>query len=443
MEHYWLPTQERWIQDKSRKKILEKCRRFGGSYAEAYALSEDTARAKNRYDAWVSSRDMLAARLFTEDVKHWVRTIDQAAREIGEQLVSDPEKNLRAFTIEFANGKRAHSLSSHPDAIAGKQGRFTKDEAALHKDLRQWFSIAQPAIMRGGSMAFISTHRGTGNYFNQLIEEIRHKGNPKKFSLHSINIEQAVLEGLWIKIEANLPEDDERIGWTDDEFLQSLRNECADEEAWKQEYMCQPCDDAAALLTWEDIIACTETKEEKALRVIPEDALKGVGFDIARKKHLSAIYTLAQHMGKYVVENELVMHNERFEKQELALFAQLERKGVRAGRLDATGLGMQMAENAETKFPHKAKGLMLSAPEKLRLALQLLRKFQDRSIRIPDDSKLHYDLYSVKKHVTSDGNILLKSEGGETDGHADRFWALALAVDAMEAPVVQLYVSLC
>jgi phage FluMu gp28-like protein len=437
-EHYWLPTQEAWINDKSRKKLLEKCRRFGGSYAEAFATVMSTSRDSNKFDAWVSSRDMLAARMFTEDCKTFARKLQAGMEDLGEQLVSDPEKDLRAFSVEFSNGKRLHSLSSHPDAIAGKQGRFTKDEAALHKDLRAWFSIAQPAIMRGGSMSFISTHRGSTNFFNALIQEIRHKGNPKKFSLHSVNIEQAVREGLWIKIEENLPEDDERRGWSDDEFLQSLRDECADEEAWKQEYMCEPCDDAAALLSWEDIIACTETAEQKASRIILTDAEKGVGMDVARKKHFSVITTVARYLGKIVVEEMLVMQNEKFAKQELALFAAIRRPGVKAARTDATGLGMQLAENAETAFPGKAQGRMLSAPEKLRLALQLLRKFQDRSILIQDDPKLHYDLFSVKKLVTAGDQILLRSEAGSTDGHADRFWSLALAVDAIETQGVPL-----
>lgn len=441
-ESFWLPTQERWINDASRKKIWEKCRRYGGSFAESFAATTRAGLDTNKCDAWISSRDMLAARLFTEDVKKWVRKINAAFEDCGEVLVSDPKSNLRAYAVEFANGRRLHSLSSSPDAIAGKEGHFTKDEAALHKDLRQWYAIAQPAIMRKGSMSYISTHRGNGNFFNTLIQEIKHKGNPKGFSLHSINIEQGVQEGLWLKILQDLGPEDERYNWTDDDFLQSLRDECADEEAWKQEFLCIPCDDAESLITWEDITACTESAEQKQGRVLDAGANRYSGQDVARRKHLSVLITLADYLGQLVFEDMLVMQNEPFAKQELALFAAIERSV--SARIDATGLGMQMAENAQTKYPHKARGLMLSAPEKLRLAVQLQRVFQDRRILIPDDHKLHYDIYSVKKHVSAGGMILLKSEGGSTDGHSDRFWALALAVDAaLSRPKVQLYGALC
>ena len=110
--------------------------------------------------------------------------------------------------------------------------------------------------------------------------------------------------------------------------------------------------------------------------------------------------------------------------------------------MDATGLGMQMAENAVTKFGSKVTAVMFTAPVKLKMAVALQRRFQDKSIRIPDDAKLHYDLYSIKKESTAGDNILLRSEAGTTDGHSDRFWAYALAVSATEAGV-PITMSLC
>lgn len=430
---YWLPTQQRWIDSSRRLKLLVKTRRFGGSWAEAYRVFTRTALAGNTYDAWIGSRDMLAARLFMNDVKRWARITKTVCDDRGEILIKDEKQDFAAFQVHVG-GHDITSLSSSPDAFAGKQGRFTKDEAALHKDLRLWWTIAQPAIMRGGSISLISTQRGRLNFFNQLVEEIKFKGNPKKFELFEINIEQAVAEGLWIKIKDALPADDERKEWEEDAFLQSLRDECPDDEAWKQEYMCLPSDDAAALLSWEDILACTMGDVDRAvMNAIPPDAARYVGMDVARRRHLSVIWQWALVNGVLLEERKIVLEKKSFSEQEAVLYPLLGHPRCLGARIDATGLGMQLAERAEERHPDKVKGLMLSAPEKLRLAVQFQRKFQDRALRIHDDRATHYDFFSVKKEVTAGDNILLRSEAGETDGHADRFWAAALGVDAAES----------
>ena len=54
---------------------------------------------------------------------------------------------------------------------------------------------------------------------------------------------------------------------------------------------------------------------------------------------------------------------------------------------------------------------------------------EDRRLRIPHDGKIRADLRSVTKQVTGAGNIRFTAERTR-DGHADRFWALALAIHA-------------
>ena len=57
---------------------------------------------------------------------------------------------------------------------------------------------------------------------------------------------------------------------------------------------------------------------------------------------------------------------------------------------------------------------------------------EDRSIRIPFDDKVTADLRMVRKETTASGNIRFVADG-EGDSHADRFWALALALHALAA----------
>jgi phage FluMu gp28-like protein len=434
---YWLPTQKKWIDNNSRLKIMAKCRRFGGSYAEAFATTLATGMQCNIYDAWIGSRDLLAARLFIQDCKHFARVFDIAAKDNGEVILEEGERSLRTFEMEIGE-RMCRALSSSPDAFAGKQGRMRLDEYALHKAPRQLYSIVQPALIRGGSLGIISTHRGTANHFNELIKEIKEKGNPKKFFFIEINIEQAVQEGLWIKIQQVLEKAgvaDERLGWSDDEFLQSLRDECATDEAWQQEYMCQPCDDSAALLTWELILqaSCTEPVLNDLLRDVPLSAPRFIGMDIGRKNHPSVIWQWVKHKGLMIEEEVTPLLNMPFAAQEKILFEKLERLPICSARIDATGLGMQLAENAVTAFPGKAQGVIFNQGVKTEMAVKALRKFQDLQVRIRDDTKRQYELYSLKQKSGSGDSIVIKEDAGLSDQHSDYAWAAFLGLLASES----------
>jgi phage FluMu gp28-like protein len=61
--------------------------------------------------------------------------------------------------------------------------------------------------------------------------------------------------------------------------------------------------------------------------------------------------------------------------------------------------------------------------------------FEDRTVRIPSDRFIRADLRSLRKTVTAGGNIRFEGERTQ-EGHADRFWALALALQAAKETTV-------
>jgi phage FluMu gp28-like protein len=132
----FLPSQSKWIKDTSRLKLMEKARQIGISWATAYATAERAAAQGARFDEWVSSRDDIQARLFIEDCKLWAGVMNLAAQDLGE-VVIDAKDKLTAYVLQFASGRRIHSMSSNPDAQAGKRGSRVLDEFALHKDQRK------------------------------------------------------------------------------------------------------------------------------------------------------------------------------------------------------------------------------------------------------------------------------------------------------------------
>jgi len=100
--------------------------------------------------------------------------------------------------------------------------------------------------------------------------------------------------------------------------------------------------------------------------------------------------------------------------------------------IDASGLGIQLAEEAKIKFGSRVEPVTLSAPVKEELAYELRRVFEERTIRIDPDPKLEADLHGVKKLITIAGNI--RFAGDTNESHCDRFWAKALRQHAAKTP---------
>jgi phage FluMu gp28-like protein len=65
----------------------------------------------------------------------------------------------------------------------------------------------------------------------------------------------------------------------------------------------------------------------------------------------------------------------------------------------------------------------------MELGMPLLAAFQDRAVRIPAVPAIREDLHKIRKTATAAGNVRLEADSDDA-GHADRFWALALALHA-------------
>src|SRR6266550_2066786 len=206
---YFLPYQYDWITDPRPLKIAEKSRQIGITFADAYHSVRIASHEDARFDVFVSSRDKFQAKLYIEDCKNWGEVLEIVLVDLGE-IVFDEQHNASAYVIQFANGRRIYSLSSHPDALAGKRGHVKLDEFALHQDQRLLYSIAKPVTTWGGTLSIISTHRGIGSVFNQLIRDALENGNPMGWRVHTVSLENAVEQGLVEKINEKTGRDESR-----------------------------------------------------------------------------------------------------------------------------------------------------------------------------------------------------------------------------------------
>ncbi|HOV99274.1 MAG TPA: terminase family protein [Bacteroidota bacterium] len=417
---YFLPYQIRWLKDKSKIKIWEKSRRIGATYVQAYEDVRDCIDGTVPA-VWFSSADESAAREYIYYCTQWAKLFDTSARDLGETILE--EEKIKTFTIQFENSSRINALSSNPKAFRSKGGKVVLDEFAFHNDQFALWKAAAPVITWGFPLRILSTHHGKNNLFYKFIESVEQK--KLDWSHHKTSIFNAVDDGLVDKLYKRRTTKKEREQWLDD-----IRKNCFDEATWLEEYCCIPVDESTSFLSYDLIFGC-----ERELNISLPDAKNiYLGFDIGRKKDLSVIYILEELNGILITAEIKVMEKMPFNAQREILFKYLSLPAVHRACIDSTGLGMQLAEEAQQRFgKFRIEPIMFTPKVKEELAYDLLTRFQDKTIFIPPDNDLREDLHSIRKVVTSSNNIRFDVTQSETSGHADRFWALALAIHAAKS----------
>jgi phage FluMu gp28-like protein len=417
---FLLPYQQAWVKDASPLRIMEKSRQVGMTFADAYDSVRKAACAGGRFDVWISSRDERQARLYLEDCARWARILSIPSFYAGYEPVGDSGSG-GAHWLEFGTGRRIYSLSSNPNALAGKRGHVKLDEFALHEDQRLLYQVAKPVTMWGGQLSIFSTHRGADTLFNQLLRDIRERSNPMGWSLHRVRLVDAARQGLVSRINFKTRRSESPGG-----FVARLRRECVTEEQWLQEYCCVPADESSAFLGYGLINGC---EAEDCLRSFEwlEQAAHPlyIGVDVARKHDLCVV-DVGEKIGDVVWDRLRVeLKDCTFAEMEHELFRLLALPGVKRACVDATGMGAQLAERASERFGWKVEPLVFTAPLKEELACTLRADFEARRLRLPkSDHRLVADLRGIRKQVTSAGN--LRFAGESPDSHCDRFWAKAL-----------------
>ncbi|MDB6056826.1 MAG: hypothetical protein JWO95_670 [Verrucomicrobiales bacterium] len=457
---YFLPTQANWIFDNSKRKFCVKGRQFGWSDITGLRAALILGFSDVKRDTWAASRDQTQAGLLVEDVSRWCDVICEGG--FAKSLITSSSQDCLAFT----NGNRFHSLSSNPDAQAGKRGNRILDEFALHEQQEKLLAIALPGTDWGGSLEIISTPRGTDTVFHKLQMDIEHNGNPQKFSYYKVTLEKMLNEGLLYKRQCILPHDDPIQQMDEAEYFDYKRRECGDDEIFNQEYMCVSSDEQSAFLSYDLITAAEfpvslsssggEGRGEEAgdsknsqssdwscdASELSENSELFLGVDIGRDHDLTVFWLLDKRGSTYHTVGIEVFDKEPFEKQEAALYELLSLPLVKRCCIDQTGIGRQFTERAQNRFgKYKVEGITFTQAMKEELAYPVRMAFEDRTIKIPSQPEIRTDLRAIKKETTASGNIRFTADRSAS-GHSDRFWALALALHATKRKSAPLEITI-
>ena len=428
--NYFLPYQLRWLNDNSKIKIWEKSRRIGATYVQSY---EDVRDCINRKvpAVWFSSADESAAKEYIDYCEQWVKIFHMSAKRLGEVII-DSEKDIKALVIEFKNGTKIHALSSNPKGFRSKGGKVVLDEFAFHNNAEELWKAARPCVTWGYPLRILSTHNGQNCLYYKFIDQVN-KGQ-LKWSLHKTPIQVAVSEGLVDKIYQRDTTKDEQESW-----MKNEQDNCFDEYTWLQEYCCVAVDEACAFLPYDLITTCEMDDIIKPLSEIKNDFY--VGMDIGRRKDLTVIWVLEKFENILYTRAAIELEKMPFHKQEEILSEVLSLRNFRRCCMDSTGIGMQLSEEAQRTFGQfRVEPVMFTNRIKEELAYTVRTNFENRTVFIPKEHKIREDLHSIRRITTTANNIRFDADHSE-NGHADRFWALSLALHAAGSDSGQINIS--
>jgi len=416
--------QKAWINDESRFKISNKSRQIGITWAATLRVARKRVLEPGK-TIWLSASER-QSREAIEFIKLHLdamkKKIDWSYDEEEVEGLPDFDYKVQLITI-YKNGKvfsKIYAMPANPDTVRGFAGDIVLDEFGFHRDADAIWRASMGIASRGHQVEVISTPNGArGRYYElarkaglaEPTEEQKKIGHFKSsiWSAHWCDIHKAVAEGCPIDAD-------------------EMREAIDDEESWFQEYLGIFLQDAMNYIPMELVVSC---ESSHASIVPPEDWVPQgpiyVGVDVGRKKDLTCIWEVEDVGGFRITRRVQTLKNTPFSAQRDILNPIIQR-ATRAA-FDATGIGAMLAEEMRERWGSKVEEVVFTAKVKDGLAPMTKAAFEEKTILIPSSPVIRRALNAVKRFVTPAGNV--RFDADRTDaGHADEFWALALALEA-------------
>lgn len=399
------PYQRRYLADTARFKAGMWARQAGKTFTTTLEAVLDVleAEAAGRVSRWTIlsvSRDR-ALDAMDNGVKLHLRAIGAAFEALDEPLDVD---ELAHVVRIGSRGSYIRAIASKPSTARGMSDNLILDEFAHHQDSRAIWTALLPVVSRPDlKLRVISTPNGRGNKFYEIMT-----APDSLFSRRVVTIYDAVADGLPRNVD-------------------ELKRAMNDPIAWAQEFECQFIDEATAWLPYDLIDGCEDADAPGVYQGGPVY----VGMDFAARGDLTVIAVL-ERVGDVLWLRELIeLRATSFAAQLAELDRVMRQCRVIRAALDQTGLGEMPVQEAQRRHgAYRVEGVLFSPARKLDMATALKEAMEDRRLRLPaGNAALRADLHSVQRVAGPTGAPRLVAERSEA-GHADRFWALALAVAA-------------
>lgn len=440
--------------------VVEKSRRIGMTWGVAAdaVLTSAARRSDNGMDTLYIGYNLDMAREFIDTCAMWAKAFLPASSEVEEFLFKDQgedgaDKNINAFRIRFASGFEIVALTSKPRSLRGRQGYVIFDEAAFHDELGEMLKAAMALLMWGGKVLVISTHDGADNPFNELVQEVR--AGRRKGKVIRVTFEEAVEAGLYerIALVTGKPATAEaKAAWIAD--IMAFYGEDADEElhcipkAGTGTYMstaaieaCMVLDGPVARLTCPSGFELRPMPERTAfvaeflanhvaplLAQLDPERLCAFGEDFGRTSDLTVI-DVGQELSDLTVTVPVTVElkNMPIEQQfQVLCFIVDALPRFLAGKMDATGNGLGLAERLQEKYGYdRIEAVKISQTWYLENGPRLKSHVDDQTLQLIRDTDNRDDLRAVKLVRGIPSIPEARNKGRHGDGAVSKMMLLA------------------
>lgn len=345
----------------------------------------------------VAGRNQLFLSASEEQALILMRYMKQWAKDYGINFTKDSEHE-----VELENGAYIKSLANNFRTVQGFTGDIWMDEFAWYANPKRIWHAFVPSIGAiKGRLTILSTPFEERSLFHDLYTDETKYYMFKRFR---VDIYKAINDGL-------------------DFDLETMRN-LFDTDTWASAYECQFIDDESSLLSIALIKSCVDDRLSYSTPSSKEPLL--AGFDVGRISDRSSLALLSLDKDKYTLQAMDILAKATFKEQEDHISGFLKTYPLAVLKIDKTGIGMNLCENIYAKFGSRVSGVWFSNTKKEEMALNLKKAFEDKRISIPNDPLLIADIHAIKRTI---GAKSFKYDAKRNEhGHADRFWALALAL---------------
>jgi phage FluMu gp28-like protein len=442
--------QKRWLADAARFKHGRWSRQTGKSFIATLGAVDDCFARRTEW-LFLSRGERQSKKLVAEAKKHALAY--SLAAEVIESDYKEADTVYKMLELRFPNGSAIYGLPANPDTARGWSANVFLDEFAFHKDSRAIWTALYPTITRGYKLCVLSTPNGKNNKFFELESN-------ERFSKHVVTIYDAVAGGLDLR-----DEDGQVI--TADQLMEAM----GDREAAEQEYLCLYIDEATAFISYDLITEAEDPDLEVspawAVRIVAQaeaayaatkagresegDAALAtataafldvridhplyIGMDIGRKRDLTVIWIDAKKERRTHAVAVIELRRTPFYTQLFILSVLLAHAQVRRCCGDQSGLGLNLMESAALKFGAKVEGVDFTSAHKEKLATDLKTSLEDHRRVLPAERIIRESIHSVRRYATGTGHFRFDAERTDEIGHADHFWAAALAEQAASGPM--------
>jgi len=420
-----------FLQDRSRFRWIVKARQVGYSFLFACeALARCHLRPKHTA-VFISFNQ--------DDAKEKILLARQLHEELPlafqKRVVVDSKTEL-AFESSGAS-KGVSRILSHPSkAPRGKKGDVYLDELAHYESDREVYRGSTALILRSqGQLTGCSTPLGRRGIFWEIAaQELRtypsHSRQEVPWWLCRFfcrDVERAARDAPQMPTEERVA----RFGRP--AIVEQL--DALPREDFEQEFECRFCDESQSYFPYELILPCTSDDVVLAGDFTDMARPTGrlvAGFDVGRTHDRSELAIFEEAGDQLTCRMLQTFDRVPFAAQEAELRRVLAELPIARLSIDRSGIGMHLAENLARDYPQVvAENFTNQSKERWVMDLKLL--MQSRRIRLPRDRALVSQIHSIRRSVRASGAVSFDAER-TASGHADRFWAIALACQKERGP---------